>query len=138
MRRFTRVCQTIVVRPRCSGVASARTMPSRPAAKEIGLGLERRRRGPGRQVDERRGRPDRVGEGHDRAAVQRAATVRRSSRNRELGDEPIRRGLDEADAEELGEVGAVQRRQRGRVDRIHSVGDGRNRFAMAAIRRSAS
>src|SRR5215510_630666 len=31
----TRVCHTIVVRPRWSGVASARTTPSRPAAKKL-------------------------------------------------------------------------------------------------------
>jgi hypothetical protein len=31
----TRVCHTIVLRPRCSGVVSARTTPSRPPAKRL-------------------------------------------------------------------------------------------------------
>src|SRR5947209_12982112 len=31
----TRVCHTIVRRPRCSGVDSARTTPSRPASKKF-------------------------------------------------------------------------------------------------------
>jgi hypothetical protein len=81
--------------------------PSTPGGKEVRLRLEGgggRTRG---KVQEGGGGADRIGQRHQGPAVQRAAHRRQRRPMRELGDDAVLGGLDEADPERLGEGAGV-------------------------------
>src|ERR1700730_8596465 len=69
---------------------------------KIGFALDRRRARPLRQIDDRAHRAERVGECHDRAAVEHRRGGAEILTDGHLGDNSVRRGADERDAQKLG------------------------------------
>ena len=82
-----------------------RVSPVRPGAKKFVFRFDRRRAGAGRQVEARRGAAERVGEGHDGAAVHDAGHCTQLVAHIDLGDDALWRGFDEAQAERFREEG---------------------------------
>jgi hypothetical protein len=98
-----RVCQIMVRRPRWIGVASAVTrVPTGAGATKLVLLSTGRRARPLRQIDDRAHGAERVGERHDRAAVQHGRYGAKILPDGHLGDNSFRCGADELDAQEFG------------------------------------
>ena len=90
--RVMRVCQTMVVRPRCSGVHSARAVsPTEMPRKKLVLLSIVAVMVPVRQIGDRGGAAEIVGERHHRAAVQDAVAVGQLLAHGELGLDPLGR-----------------------------------------------
>src|SRR5512135_145673 len=85
------------------GALGAHARVDRRRREEVGLRLDRRGARARREVDERADRAQRVGEGHDGAAVQHAADGAQLGAHRELGDDALGAHLGEAQAHQLGE-----------------------------------
>ena len=80
------VSSTMVVRPRCSGVAlRAHRIALRHRRKEIGLALDRRGVAAFRQIGERELRARGIADRHHDAAMQHAAAVAHVLVHHELG-----------------------------------------------------
>src|SRR5437762_2264264 len=89
---------------------TGRTEKEAPGREEVGLRLEGRRGGPGGQVQHGGRRADGVGEGHQGSAVETATHRSQLIPDRELGDDPLLRGLDEPDAQQ-GRQRPLERRR---------------------------
>src|SRR5262245_35040752 len=74
-----------------------------PGREEVGLGLERGRAGSRRKVENRRRRAHRIGERHQRPAVQRAPHRAQLVPDRQLGDHALGRRLDEPHPQQLAQ-----------------------------------
>ena len=102
--RVIRVCQTMVVRPRCSGVHSARAVsPTGMAAKKLVLLSMVAVRAPFGKIRHRGDAAEIIGERHDGAAVEDVGDCRKLVTNGEFGLDALRRDVREFDAEEIGE-----------------------------------
>ena len=64
---------------------------------------------------------ERVGKGHDRAAVQHCRARAKILAHHHPGDDPVRRGADELDAEQ---VGKGQHLLLDAIEHVHSIGLG--------------
>ena len=101
--RVIRVCHTMVVRPRCSGVHSARAVsPCGMAAKKLVL-LSIVVVRAGGQVRDRRDRADIVGQRHDGAAVDDVGPGCKFATDDELARHLLRRDMGDLYAQEIGE-----------------------------------
>ena len=99
----TRVCQTWVRLPRWSGVDSARTTPSRPAAKKLVLDSSVVVPAPGGRFRTVAVAPIVSASAISVPPCRLPPTVRISSRMTQLGDDAVRRRLDDAHAQEIGQ-----------------------------------
>jgi len=129
----TRVC-THPCPPRWSGVPSARTTPSRPAAKKLVLESIVVGAPGGRLRTSRSPRPCR--ERHDRPPVSAPPSVRRSVPDRELRHEAVPGGLGESACRGAGQVRSLALRQLGgsTVTRLSLVRAARSRGTRFARR----
>ena len=100
-----RVSQTCVRLPLWIGFASACTKPERQPAMKLVFDSSVAVRWPSRQVRHRAGRADGVGEGHQRAAVDRAADRHQPLVDLQARHHAIGRHLDELDAEVRHQAG---------------------------------
>ena len=128
--RMIRVCQTMVVRPRWSGVHSARMVsPAGTAAKKLVLLSIVVVPAPARHVHEGGGAAHVVGNAHHRAAMQAAIAVGELLAHHDFRHHPVARDLDDLEPHQLGE---------GRLlggDRLDAaIGVGGRRSFMRSVR----
>ena len=112
----TRVCHTMVRRPRCRHVASARSGPDRPAARKLVLDSRVAVVAPSGRLRNVAAAPTVSARAISAPPWTAPADRRHRVPDGELRDDPIGAGLDEPETEELGQRASVVLGELGQAD----------------------